>query len=158
MTEMRRFDGSIKRSLSDLPTRPIDTIDPALLTVEFEGGEAGPLRAIVAGEIDFASAPAMQARIAAACDRARTRQLILDLAGVQFMDSSGLRVLLHLRRELAEEQGGLVLLGPTDDVRHILTLTGLDQHLPAAATLARAQELMSEILSSAADADESSEE
>ncbi|HST55036.1 MAG TPA: STAS domain-containing protein [Solirubrobacteraceae bacterium] len=130
--------------MSDLPTPPTQTADPALLTLEFEGAGHGPLRAIVAGEIDFASAPSMQARITAACDRARTRQLILDLAGVGFMDSSGLRVLLHLRRELAGEHGGLVLLGPTEEVRHILTLTGLDQHLPVADTLVRAQELLRE--------------
>jgi anti-sigma B factor antagonist len=88
----------------------------------------------------------MQARVIAACEREHSPSLILDLAGVEFMDSSGLRVLLHLQRELSGEQGALVLLGPTDEVRKILTLTGLDQHLAVAATPAEAQTLLAELL------------
>ena len=38
--------------------------------------------------------------------------------------------------------GGLVLLDPTEPVRGILTLTGLDRQLPAADTLERAQALL----------------
>ena len=58
------------------------------------------------------------------------------------MDSSGLRALLHLQRELADKRGGLVLLGPTAPVRGILTLTGLDRQLPAVDTLEQAQALL----------------
>jgi anti-anti-sigma factor len=112
------------------------------MLVEFAGGQGEPLRAIVSGEIDFASAPSLQARIVAACERHHAHSLILDLAGVEFMDSSGLRVILHLQRELTSDSGRLVLLSPTHEVRNILTLTGLDQHLAVAPTIEQAEKLL----------------
>ncbi len=126
-------------------------VDPTPLSLEFDTDPATALRVIVSGEIDFASAPSMQARLIAACERERSRSLILDLTAVEFMDSSGLRVLLHLQRELSGDHGALVLLGPTEEVRKILKLTGLDQHLAVAATLEQAQLTLAELLAAAAD-------
>jgi anti-anti-sigma factor len=120
-------------------TRPSDPQPPLL---ELRGGDGGCLRAVVAGEIDFANASSLQTRISQACAERGTHALVLDLAGVEFMDSSGLRAILHLQRELADERGGLVLLGPTEPVRGILTLTGLDRQLPAADTLEQAEALL----------------
>jgi anti-anti-sigma factor len=122
-------------------TRPPEP--PPLL--ELDGGDRGCLRAIVAGEIDFANASSLQAQISTACAERETRTLILDVAGVEFMDSSGLRAILHLQRELAGARGGLVLLGPTPPVRDILALTGLDRQLPAADTLEQARVLLADI-------------
>jgi anti-anti-sigma factor len=110
--------------------------------LELLGAGPGRLRAVVAGEIDFANATSLQTQISAACAERDARALILDLAGVEFMDSSGLRAILHLQRELAGGDGGLVLLDPTPQVRGILTLTGLDRQLPAADTLAHAEALL----------------
>jgi len=116
---------------------------PTPLALEFDGGDDGrPLRAIVTGEIDFASAPAMQARITGACEQHRAASLILDLSAVEFMDSSGLRVILHLQRELTAAGGQLVLCGPTTEVRNTFTLTGLDRHLTVADTPASAETLL----------------
>ncbi len=120
-------------------TRPPD---PPPLLLELLGEDGGCLRAIVAGEIDFANATSLQARISAACAERGAHGLILDLTGVEFMDSSGLRAILHLQRELAGGRGGLVLLDPTPQVRGILTLTGLDRQLPAADTLEQAEALL----------------
>jgi anti-anti-sigma factor len=115
---------------------------PPLSRLELFGAGEGCLRAMVAGEIDFANASSLQTRISAACEERGARALILDLRGVEFMDSSGLRAILHLQRELADGDGGLVLLGPTPQVRGILTLTGLDRQLPAVETLAQALALL----------------
>jgi anti-anti-sigma factor len=105
---------------------------PTPLRLTFEGGEGGeglPLHAAVHGEIDYASAFSMQVRIAAACRQRNARGLILDLAGVAFLDSSGLGAILHLQREPACQRGGLVLSGLTRHVRRIIELTGLEQRL-----------------------------
>ena len=107
----------------------------------FDAG-AGCLRAVLGGEIDFANATSLQQRISAACAERGARMLVLDMRGVEFMDSSGLRALLHLQRERADGGGGLALLGATSQVRGILTLTGLDGQLPAVDTLAQALELL----------------
>jgi anti-anti-sigma factor len=110
--------------------------------LELLGAGGGCLRAIVAGEIDYANATSLQAQISTACAERGAQALILDLAGVEFMDSSGLRAILHLQRELVSGGGGLVLLDPTPQVRGILTLTGLDRQLPAADTLEHAEALL----------------
>jgi anti-anti-sigma factor len=108
--------------------------------LEFGGGDGRPLRAIVAGEIDFAGAPSMQAQIISACARRGEHRLVLDLSAVQFMDSTGLRAVLHVQRELAEGPGGgMVILGATEPVRRLLKLTGLERHLPVFETLEQAE-------------------
>lgn len=97
------------------------------------------------GEIDFAGAPAMQARIAAACGQHGEHRLVLDLSAVQFMDSSGLRTVLYMQGELANEpEGGMVILGATEPVRRLLTLTGLERHLRVLDTLEQAEAALAE--------------
>jgi anti-anti-sigma factor len=115
---------------------------PSPLRLEFEGGEGMPLRAIVSGEIDYASAFSMQVRIAAACRRRQARGLILDLTGAEFMSSSGLASILSLQRELACRRGGMVLMKPTAEVLRIIRLTGLDERLIIADTAEEAELLL----------------
>lgn len=115
---------------------------PSLLRVEFEGGEGMPLRAIVSGEIDYAGAFSMQVRIAAACRRRRARGLILDLAGTEFMSSSGLGAILNLQREHACLQGGLAISRPSREVLGILRRTGLDRRLIVVDTVEEAEVLL----------------
>jgi anti-sigma B factor antagonist len=115
---------------------------PSQLALRFEGGDGAPMRAILAGEVDMAVAPAMQERITAARREQHATRVIMDLAGVEFIDSSGLRAVLHLHRELADEGGVLVLLHPSEDVQHVLALTGLDQHLNVASDAEQATALL----------------
>jgi anti-anti-sigma factor len=131
----------LSKLLSTRPIRPIERVDAAL-SVRFEGGEDAPLRAVLAGEIDFASSSSMQARIASALERHRAKALILDLSEVHFMDSSGLRAIVQIQRELSESDGGMVLFDPTAQVRRILALTGLDQHLQVADGVDEAERLL----------------
>jgi anti-sigma B factor antagonist len=112
---------------------------PPPLRLEFEGDEGMPLRAIVSGEIDYAGAFSMQVRIAAACRRHRSRGLIVDLAGAAFISSSGLGAIVNLQREPAVQSGGMVLSGPTAEVRRVLKLTGLEQRLIVTDTLEEAE-------------------
>jgi anti-sigma B factor antagonist len=123
---------------------------PSPLRMELAGGEGLPLRAAVFGEIDYAGAFSMQVRIAAACRRRRARGLIVDLAGAEFMSSSGLGAILNLQREPACQRGGLVVASPTEEVRRILSLTGLDRRLIVVDTVEEAEMLL---LYSAAGAD-----
>jgi anti-anti-sigma factor len=115
---------------------------PPPLGVSFEGGEGMPLRAIVSGEIDYAGAFSMQVRVAVACRRRQARGLIVDLAGAEFMSSSGLHALLSLQREPACKRGGMVLSGPTAEVRRILELTGMDRLVAVTDTVEEAESLL----------------
>jgi anti-anti-sigma factor len=55
----------------------------------------------VGGELDLATAPALQARLGRAIARHRAAGLVLDLAAVTFMDCTGLRPLLRTRNRLS---------------------------------------------------------
>jgi len=80
----------------------------------------------VEGEIDLDSAGDLSEAALAAMQEIGP-SLVLDLSGVTFMDSTGLKVLLavHKRAELAG--GRLVLAGPTRSVNRVVSITGFDQ-------------------------------
>lgn len=124
------------------PPPPPRAAIPSPLRVQFEGGEGMPLQATVSGEIDYANAFSMQARIATACKRRRARGLIVDLAGVEFMSSSGLDAILSLRREPACQRGGLAISCPSGAVLGILERTGLDRCLIVVDTVEKANVLL----------------
>ncbi|WP_433505059.1 STAS domain-containing protein [Pseudonocardia halophobica] len=87
----------------------------------------------VAGELDYATTPALRAAIADALSRLSNRPLILDLTRVTFLGSAGLATLIEAAAE-AEQQ--LAPVGPlrivVDGTRPVirpLQLSGLDQLL-----------------------------
>jgi anti-sigma B factor antagonist len=78
---------------------------------------------VVRGEVDLATAP--QLRDAALRALAvGAGNLHLDLAGVTFMDSAGLHVLLATRRRAHLAGGHLALCGTSRCVDRLLELTG----------------------------------
>lgn len=76
------------------------------------------------GEIDAHTAPTL----AAAIDAAGT-DVTLDLAGVEFVDSSGLRVLIDAHQRLADAGGALRLTALSDPVRRLLEISGVSDYL-----------------------------
>lgn len=76
-----------------------------------------------AGRIDSSNAKAFETGVLGAID-AGNRQLLLDLAGVDYMASAGLRVLLLAAKRLQGLGGKLVLCGLADRVREVLTIAG----------------------------------
>ncbi|MFC8008521.1 STAS domain-containing protein [Streptomyces olivaceus] len=82
----------------------------------------------VTGDIDLQTCTEL-AHVTAAVPFDET--LHLDLAGVPFMDSSGLHLILDLRRRLQAEGGQLSLVGLRDQPTHLLQLTGSDELLIA---------------------------
>jgi anti-anti-sigma factor len=89
--------------------------------------QAGDLAVVtVGGEVDLDTASQLSDHALAAV-RDVSPHVLLDLAAVTFMDSTGLKVLLsiHKRTELAG--GSFAVAAPSRSVRKILGLTGLDQ-------------------------------
>lgn len=80
----------------------------------------------VRGELDLATAPLLGDAFADA-ERDEGAVAVIDLSGVGFLDSSGLRVLAQCQRLLAgpDEVGVLRLVVATDAVRRVLDVTGL---------------------------------
>jgi anti-anti-sigma factor len=81
------------------------------------------------GEVDCATAPRLAGTLAEMTEQGRLN-LVVDLSGVYFMDSTGLAVLAVAHKRLQQAGGSLVLAGPTPAVRRSLEITGLDQMMP----------------------------
>lgn len=89
--------------------------------------EADVLTVELRGELDAATAPPLVGRIAAALDRATSVRM--DLRGVTFCDSSGIRMLFQLRDHLAAT-ATVALTDVPDRIQRILGILDPDRTLP----------------------------
>jgi anti-sigma B factor antagonist len=78
------------------------------------------------GEIDLHVSPRVRSSLASMIAR-RPKQIVVDLSGVTFIDSSGLAVLINAMQDVKEYGGKLTLSGITQNVRSILEMARLDQ-------------------------------
>jgi anti-sigma B factor antagonist len=86
-----------------------------------------------AGELHMSTAPALGAHLRAAVRDGASR-LVIDLSAVQFIDSTGLGVLLNASREIARAGGELALVCSNPTVLRLFTITGTDATLAIHAT------------------------
>jgi anti-anti-sigma factor len=84
---------------------------------------AGALVVAPAGRLDSVTSSELEKHIASRLD-AGARRLVVDLAGVEYISSAGLRVLLMAAKRLKEPPAALVLCGMGPSVRAVLELTG----------------------------------
>jgi anti-anti-sigma factor len=80
------------------------------------------------GEIDLASAPVVQ-RAAFGTLALPIRQITIDLAGVGFLDSSGLNMLLRVQRRASELGIGFAVVSAAPAVQRVLRVTHLAEIL-----------------------------
>ena len=80
----------------------------------------------VAGEIDLYTAPRLHSELVAALSGDEPVQLVIDMSGVEFCDSTGMNVLLAAHRRAREQGGNLELAAPRATVMKILQVTGLE--------------------------------
>jgi anti-sigma B factor antagonist len=83
----------------------------------------------VTGEIDLATGPALQRRLSELLCLPLD-SLTVDMAGVEFMDSSGLRVLNRTRIDADERNIPFGLKNVPRQARRILEITGMIDVLP----------------------------
>jgi len=89
----------------------------------------GDLTVVVAtGDVDLATAGELWAEL---CPHLLpTAVVALECAGITFMDSMGLQVLMRTRQHAAEQQGSFALIGTDEHVDRALGLTGLTAVVP----------------------------
>jgi anti-sigma B factor antagonist len=85
------------------------------------------------GELDMASAPLLQSAIDTA-ELDATAFVVLDLEGLQFIDSTGLRVILSVRKLCADRGQELAVTRGSQQVERLLAVTGVAEHLRTIAT------------------------
>lgn len=83
---------------------------------------------VVRGEIDMQTAPKLEGAIDDVIANG-ARLVTLDLEAVDFLDSSGLRVILGASNKLDELDGQLLLEGASSAVERVLELTGVIERL-----------------------------
>ncbi|SEF53509.1 stage II sporulation protein AA (anti-sigma F factor antagonist) [Thermomonospora echinospora] len=83
----------------------------------------------VSGELDLSSVDQLKSAVKAALKGVDEPRLALDLAGVEFCDSSGLTTFVHLRQDVERRAGRFVLLRPHPYVRQVLEMTGLSPEI-----------------------------
>lgn len=80
----------------------------------------------VSGRLDTTTAPALEAVIAdttGSCE-----QLVLDFAGLEYISSAGLRVILKAQKAMTAK-GGMKLLHVNDTIMEIFEITGFSDIL-----------------------------
>jgi anti-anti-sigma factor len=75
------------------------------------------------GRLDSVTSSELEKRLLARID-AGERRLVLDMGGVEYISSAGLRVLLRAAKRLKDPAAGLVLCGLGPSVRTVLDLAG----------------------------------
>jgi anti-sigma B factor antagonist len=76
------------------------------------------------GELDLADTPAVESHLITAME-AHGPSIIVDLAALEYIDSSGLGVLVRALKWAQERGGDLSLAAPRQRVRQVLIITGL---------------------------------
>jgi anti-sigma B factor antagonist len=74
------------------------------------------------GEIDGKTAPVAQGKVLTAAKE--NPKILLDLSGVEYMSSAGLRMLLSLYRQLVSDKGKVVLVGVSEMIQDVMDHTG----------------------------------
>jgi anti-sigma B factor antagonist len=78
----------------------------------------------VQGEIDMSTAERLRDAIEPHMGPEQT--IVLDLSGVEFMDSACIKVLVQARGKLTEDGGSLILRNPSSIAHQVLSLTGVE--------------------------------
>ena len=96
-------------------------------------------RTIVAatGEVDVYTAPVLDEALSTAVSGGATR-LVVDLSGVDFLDSTGLSVLVKALKRVRDADGSLDVVVTAERVAKVFRITGLDQVIPVHPSLADA--------------------
>jgi anti-sigma B factor antagonist len=91
--------------------------------------DAGVAVVRLTGEVDVATCELLRDGLLRVVTDEIDRSLVVNLAGVNFMDSIGLGVLVGVWRRLGARRGSLALAAPSRSVQHILDAAGLTKVL-----------------------------
>jgi anti-sigma B factor antagonist len=91
------------------------------------GGEVRLIK--LTGRLDVIGTEQIEAKFAGYCSGDKL-QVIVDMSGVDFLDSIGIRLLVLTAEAMAQRRGRMVLLSPTTNVHDILDLSGVMAIVP----------------------------
>lgn len=99
--------------------RPVSTD----LSIQRRDDDRGVVLALF-GELDVVSAPELQQMLAEVLGQLHAR-VMLDLNGLDFVDSAGVSVLIRAKQRAKADGRTLVLRRPTEQLERVFALVGL---------------------------------
>ncbi|MGH3631170.1 MAG: STAS domain-containing protein, partial [Sciscionella sp.] len=75
---------------------------------------------------DMHTAPELRGCVRELLEPPRGLRLVLDVSGLDFVDSSGLSALIATHKAVTTAGGEVVLAHPTETLLRMITITGLD--------------------------------
>lgn len=91
-----------------------------------EKGEVVVVR--VEGRLDAASSPQLEKRIAGIIDTGHFK-IVLNLEGVDYLSSAGMRLILSVLKKLKNLEGKVVTCNINDEVMEVIKMAGFNQVL-----------------------------
>jgi len=91
------------------------------MNIELEQRD-GVTIAILFGDLDSRTAPLVQEKLLVVPEP--QGKALLDMSGVSYISSAGLRALLMLYRQMAANDGRVALVGLPESIRDVMTVTG----------------------------------
>ena len=88
-------------------------------------------RLALSGELDLATVARVERAVDATLAQG-VRMLIVDLSGLSFIDSSGLRLFVVLHQRAVAEGWRLSLIRPREQAMKVFVVSGLEANLPFA--------------------------
>jgi anti-sigma B factor antagonist len=83
---------------------------------------------VVRGELDLATSPELEEQLRRIWDTGN-EQLVIDLRELEFMDSTGLSIIVKAHQRLTDEGRQLSLVRGSQQVQRLLDLTGVSERL-----------------------------
>ena len=110
--------------VSGAAAKSLGTPSPPLLSTRVEQGD-GQVIVKLEGELDVATAPRLHEVLAAAISEEGSDAIVLDLSALNFLDSTGLSLLVSTDKRVKSLGRVLILKGTQPIVRRLLEVTGL---------------------------------
>jgi anti-sigma B factor antagonist len=112
-----------------------------LLSQRLEAASPRLVMLKVDGDIDTTTAPQLQQEFCKELSAGYT-MMIVDMAGVRYVSSMGLRVFLSQLKKLKAAGGRLILSGCNDLVEEVFRISGFASFFEMTADIAEAQEIL----------------
>ena len=93
------------------------------------------------GQLDIIGTGEIETKFAAYCTGDKVR-VIVDLSGVNFLSSIGIRLLTLTAKSIGARGGKMVILNPITEVHEVLEITGIPAIIPIYSNLESAETIL----------------
>jgi anti-anti-sigma factor len=104
--------------------------------------ENGIVSIAIKGRLDADSASEAEKTVKNALE-GETKRLLFDLAGLEYLSSAGLRVLLSAAKEMKRREGKIVLCSLNEFVKEIFEVSGFQSLIPIEESVASGIKVLS---------------